>query len=139
MTAPEALRLQLKAMVEKGGRSLRAAEDHLTKGDFDFASSKAYYAVFHLMQAALLTKEKTYAKHAGVVSGFSEHFIKPKTFPAEFGEAIQRLRKDRELGDYGYQLTVTFEEASRDVETARRLVGDISAYLRTYLPAPISS
>lgn len=23
-------------------------------------------------------------------------------FPANFGEAIQRLRKDRELGDYGY-------------------------------------
>jgi len=95
VTAPEALRLQLKAMLDKGERSLRAAEDHLAKGDFDFASSKAYYAVFHLMQAALLTRGKTYAKHAGVISGFSEQFIKTGTFPSEFGETIQRLRKDR--------------------------------------------
>ena len=100
-------------MVEKGGRALQAARDHLSKGDADFASSKAYYAVFHLMQAVLLTKGLTFSKHAGVISGFSEHFIKPGIFQAEFGGIIQRLRKDRELGDYGYQISVNIEEAKR--------------------------
>ena len=66
------LRQQLQAMIEKSQRTLRVSEQHLADGDFDFASSKAYYAVFHLMQAALLMKAKTYSKHAGVISGFSE-------------------------------------------------------------------
>ena len=123
--------MQLQSMIEKGRRTLRAAQDHLNKQDYDFASSKAYYAVFHLMQAALLTKEKTYSKHAGVISGFSEHFVKTGLFPSDFGSAIERLRKDRELGDYGYQLSVEPEDSARDVKMAQEIVEAISAYLNS--------
>ncbi len=130
MTEQTALRQQLLAMMEKGRRALRAAEEHLAHGDMDFASSKAYYAVFHLMQAVLLTKELTYSKHAGVISGFSEHFLKPHVFPAAFGESIQRLRKDRELGDYGYQLSVERDDAARDVKAAAEIVERLRAFLQ---------
>jgi uncharacterized protein (UPF0332 family) len=85
------------------------------------------------MQAALLTKGRTYSKHAGVISGFSEQFIKPGIFPAAYGEAIQRLRKDRELGDYGYQLSVGLEEASRDVKTASEIVDSLLKYLQPFV------
>ncbi len=118
-------------MIEKGQRTLRAAQDHLVKQDYDFASSKAYYAVFHLMQAVLLTKGKTYSKHAGVMSGFSEHFVKTGIFPPSFGSAIERLRKDRELGDYGYQLSVEPEDSERDVKMAQEIVQAISVYLNS--------
>lgn len=133
MTEQEALRQQLHAMIAKGRRALQAANDHLTRGDHDFASSKAYYAVFHLMQAVLLTRGFTYSKHAGVISGFSEHFIKPGIFPEDFGEAVQRLRKDRELGDYGYQLSVGAEDATRDVQAAVNIVERLAAYLQPFL------
>lgn len=133
MTDQEALKQQLRAMIGKGERSLRAANDHLIKKDSDFASSKAYYTVFHLMQAVLLTKQKTYSKHAGVISGFSEHFIKTGIFPVIFGEMIQRLRKDRELGDYGYQLSLSQEEAQRDVKTASEIAGRLTVYLKSFL------
>ncbi len=130
MTDQEALRQQLQVMVKKGERSLQAAKEHLAKGDADFASSKAYYAVFHLMQAALLTRGKAYSKHAGVISGFSEQFIKSGIFPAAFGEIVQRLRKDRELGDYGYQLSVDSEEAKKDVTASSEIVKSLVAYLQ---------
>ena len=133
MTDQEALRNQLHAMMEKSARALRAAKEHITKGDADFASSKAYYSVFHLMQAALLTKGKTYSKHAGVISGFSEEFIKTGIFARDYGEAIQRLRKDRELGDYGYQLSVSFEEATKDVKAAEEIGTSILKYLHTFI------
>lgn len=133
MTVPEALREQLKAMIVKAERSLGAAKDHLTKGDADFASSKAYYAVFHLMQAALLTQGKTYSKHAGVISGFSEEFIRKGTVPKEFGEGIQRLRKDRETGDYSYQLGISSEEASNDIKMADRILESLMKVLKPWV------
>ena len=133
MTDQEALRQQLQAMIEKSKRALGAAKEHLAHGDYDFASSKAYYTVFHLMQAALLTKGKTYSKHAGVISGFSEQFIKPGIFPSNFGEAIQRLRKDRELGDYGYQLSVVAEEATSDVKTASDITDALLKFLQPFV------
>ena len=129
----EALRTQLSAMVEKGIRTLEAAQEHLSHSDGDFASSKAYYAVFHLMQAVLLTKNLTFSKHAGVMSGFSEHFIKPGIFPGEFGGIIQRLRKDRELGDYGYQMSVGLEDAKEDVALASKVLESLKKYLQPFL------
>jgi len=85
------------------------------------------------MQSALLTKGKTYSKHAGVIGGFSEHFIKAGIFPTNFGESIQRLRKDRELGDYGYQISLSLKESSRDVKTACRIVDALLKYLKPFV------
>lgn len=133
MSGEVSLAEQLRAMVDKAERTLRAAERHLADGDADFASSKAYYAAFHLMQAALLTRQRTYSKHAGVLAGFSEHFIKPGVVPTEFGQKLQRLRKDREVGDYGYLLRVEPTAARDDVQTARQLLTALTPYLRPFL------
>lgn len=130
MNADPALAAQLGAMVDKAERALRAAERHLQEGDDDFASSKAYYAVFHVMQAALLTKQMTFSKPAGVISAFSEHFIKSGVFPVDFGQKIQRLRRDRELGDYGYTLVVDPSDAKEDVKIAGQILSAIKAHLR---------
>lgn len=125
----EALRGQIKAVVEKANRSLDAAKVLFNKENFESASSRAYYAVFHMMQAVLLTKGLSYSKHSGVISGFSEHFIKSSIFPKEFGTEILKLRKDRELGDYGYETTVTKETAEGDISVAEKIVNAVEAYL----------
>ena len=134
MSSDPVLAEQLRTMVDKAERSVKAAQRHLMESDYDFASSAAYYAVFHMMQAALLTKQKSYSKHAGVISGFSEHFIKPGVFPADFGQKIQRLRMDREVGDYGYTLTVDPGDAREDVKTATGIVSSITDHLKVLLP-----
>jgi len=128
------LAAQLHAMVGKAERTLRAAKRHLEEHDYDFASSKAYYAVFHVLQAVLLTKQLTFSKHAGVISGFSEHFIKPGVFPVELNQKIQKLRRDRELGDYSYTFTVDPEDAEEDVAIARQLLSVMTRYLQPFLP-----
>jgi uncharacterized protein (UPF0332 family) len=125
---------QLRAMLQKAERALKAAQHHLEEGDHDFASSKAYYATFHMLQAVLLTKQLTFSKHAGVISGFSEHFLKPGIFPGDFGQKIQRLRKDREVGDYGYTLTVDPADAREDVLIAAQILSSTTDYLRSFLP-----
>ena len=68
-----------------------------------------------------------------MMSGFSEHFIKPGVFPADFGQKIQRLRMDREVGDYGYTLTVDPGDAREDVKTATGIVSSIMEYLKVSL------
>ena len=134
MSVEPSLAAQLQAMADKAERALKAAQQHLEARDYDFASSKAYYGIFHMMQAALLTKQLTFSKHAGVMSGFSEHFIKAGVFPADFGQKIQRLRRDREIGDYGYTLTVDAHDAQDDVAIAAQMLAAIREYLKPFLP-----
>lgn len=54
----------LRAIINKANRSLEAAKILLTGGGYESASSRAYYAVFHLMQACLLTKGLSYSKQS---------------------------------------------------------------------------
>jgi uncharacterized protein (UPF0332 family) len=57
MTDSYSLADKLELMRQKASRSLAAARRHIEAGDYDFASSRAYYAAFYGIQAALLTKK----------------------------------------------------------------------------------
>lgn len=135
MTENASLEDQLQAMIRKSHRCLEAARSHYEAKDFDFACSKAYYAVFHMMQAALLTHGLTYSKHAGVIGAFSERFVKTGTFPRQFSTWIDRLRRDREVGDYAYPSLIGTDEAGEDIDRASAMVKAVEEYLQRIRPA----
>ena len=120
---------EIRLMIGKGRRSLIAAKKLFTEGDYETTSSRAYYAVFHTIQAILLTMDLTYSKHSGVIGGFFKHFIKTGIFPKEFARFIKQLRKDRETGDYEYHSTITREEAERDIQNAEKIIVTLEEYL----------
>ena len=127
------LKVQLKAMVKKANRALKIAEEHCQKNDYDFASSKAYYAIFYLMEASLLTKNLTFPKHSAVISAFNQHFIKEGTFPKKFGKMINRLFRERQIGDYGYITSPSKKEAEKDLKDAQEVSNAIKSFLNRHL------
>ena len=104
MSTDPALQEQLKSMMSKARRSLNAARRHLADSDFDFAASRAYYAAFYAMEAALLTRGVTCSTHGGVLASFSERFIKTGSLPTEFGSKATRLFRERQIGDYEFDV-----------------------------------
>jgi len=120
---------QLQQMIRKAFRSLKAAQQHVKEGDYDFASSRAYYAAFYAMQAVLLTKNLSFSKHAGVISAFNRHFVKTAVFPKEFSKIISRLFRERQTGDYGFDLSISKHDAQQDVQIAGKVVRAITVYL----------
>lgn len=116
------LKKEIKAIIEKAHRISRDAEILFSEERFESAASRAYYSVFHIMQATLLTKGLSYSKHSDVISGFSQQFIKTSIFPKEFAYWISQLRKDREIGDYDYEVGVSEAKAKQDIEIARKIL-----------------
>lgn len=123
------IKASISKIIAKAERAVSAARDHLKKGDADFASSKAYYAVFHAMQAVLLTKKLSFSKHSGVISAFNQHFVKTGVFPKDFSSMIEQLSKDRQTGDYGYEFGINKEEAEEDIEFAEGILKSIKGFL----------
>ena len=119
----------LRAMILKAQRSIRSAEKQLNENDYDFGTSRAYYAVFYALEAALLSKGFVLSKHSGVIRGFSKHFVKTGVFPKEFGKLVNRLSRDRQVGDYDYAPIIRHEKARDDLEIATRIVQAITDYL----------
>jgi uncharacterized protein (UPF0332 family) len=129
MTTQDSLTTQLQQMFKKARRSLAAARYNIKAGDYDFASSRAYYAAFYAIEALLTTQNLSFSKHASVIAAFNQHFIKPAIFPKEFSKMIERLFRDRQTGDYGFEFSISEDEANEDVRLAERLISSIETYL----------
>lgn len=129
MTKDELLRNQLQTMVQKAGRSIAAAKRLIEEGDYDFASSRAYYAAFYAMEAILLTKNLVFSKHSAVIGAFSQYFVRTAIFPKEFSKLISRLFRQRQLGDYEFELSIGKDEALEDVNSAEKVVQTIASHL----------
>jgi uncharacterized protein (UPF0332 family) len=116
-------------MLEKGRRSAKSAVQHLKHKDFDFASSRAYYAVFHYMQAALYLRGLTFSKHSAVIAEFNRHFIKTGIFPRLFSKYIELLFKDRQIGDYDYFGEIDLFQARGDIAKAASICEEIEKFI----------
>ena len=127
--ADSGLRDQIAVIMDKAVRSLEASKSLLDGDNCDFSSSRSYYAAFYALQALMLTKNLVYSKHAGVIGGFNEHFIRENIFPKEYSKYISRLFRERHIGDYDFKQVITHEDAEKDFSIASELVGAIKQYL----------
>ncbi|MFH0908206.1 MAG: HEPN domain-containing protein [bacterium] len=129
MNPSDELRDEIGGLLDKATRALAAATEHHSRGDFDFASSRAYYATFYAMTAGLLVKKLTFSRHGGVMAAFGEHFIKSGTFPRDFGVKISRLFRERQLADYEAGLPISSDAAAEDIADATAIVSAVQGYL----------
>jgi uncharacterized protein (UPF0332 family) len=64
------------ALIRKAEESLRAAQFLLQQEFNDFAASRAYYTMFYVASALLLSKGLSFSSHAGVISAFGQQFAR---------------------------------------------------------------
>ena len=123
-------REEVDAMLEKAWRILSDARLLVGEERYESAASRAYYAIFHAMQAALLYKGLTFSRHSGVISNFSKEFLRSGVFPAGFSRIIDRLRRDRDTGDYSYRQMPSPEAAEENLRDAERMIRAIDEFLQ---------
>lgn len=123
------MRTELCRMLAKSDRTLSAAQAAMRDGFVETAASRAYYAVFHAIQALLKSMDRTYSKHAGVIAAFHREFIRTGIFPREFGRALTRLVKHRDIGDYSYVWELGPEEIEEDIRDAQGIIEAARRYL----------
>lgn len=116
-------------MIRKAERSLQTARRIAADGDYDFAVSRAYYAVFYAMQAVLASRGVKSSKHGTTMSEFSRLFIKEGIFPSEFGALISQLFRRRQAGDYEFPMVITRAEAQSALDHAQWIIRAIVEYL----------
>jgi uncharacterized protein (UPF0332 family) len=126
----EHTRVLIQVRLEKCREDLESARLLLEHGLFRAAVNRAYYAVFHVATAALLTVDVIRSKHSGVQSAFAQYLVKPGIVEPEFYETLKFARELREESDYRDDLlTLTFQETTSLLESAQRFVDRVESYL----------
>ena len=105
---------EVKANIERAEQAVDAARKLASDGYYDFAASRAYYAVFYAASALLLKEGLEFRKHSGVIAAIHQRFIKTGRLEKEFGKNLNWLFELRSIGDYG----VTAHVPKADVELA---------------------
>ena len=124
------MKKEIKDLLKKADRYLRSAKILLNDGDYDSCISRCYYAMFYSAEALLLTKGLKASSHKGVISLFSEHFIKTGELKENLGRALRRAYDLRQKGDYGIGFMVTEKDAKRYLEISEDFVRVVSVFLK---------
>ena len=64
-----------------------------------------------------------------MIAAFNQYFIKTGVFPKEFSTYIARLFRQRQIGDYGVEMSIDLPDAVQDVQIAETIVNAIGVYL----------
>lgn len=120
----------IRKLMEKGDRSLNLSKEICERGDYDFAVSRAYYAMFYLTEAILLTKSLSFSKHGAVIAAFGQHFVKTGLLETKLHEWLREAFDKRAIGDYSYEITITQVEAKRIIDQAEEFIKSVEKYLK---------
>jgi len=122
---------EIEALLKMADKSIKGARILFEEGLYGFAVSRAYYAMFYLVTAVLLTKDLNFSKHKAVVAAFGQHFIKTNIFDHKFHSYLVTAFEQRQIGDYEPLEEITEETAEKNIERAVEFFAVVKDYLAT--------
>ncbi|GAX36937.1 HEPN domain-containing protein [Nodularia sp. NIES-3585] len=111
-----------RELLLKAQQSLEAAKLLLTNNYPDYATSRAYYAMFYIAEAFLEGKGLAFSKHSAVIAAFGREFAKPQRVPTHFHRFLIEAQELRTTGDYGQLNAVTTDQAAEQIERAEEFL-----------------
>lgn len=116
---------EIKLFIEKARRSLEAAGDLHKGGHYDFAISRAYYAMFYMATALLLTRNLSFSKHSAIISALNQHFVEQGILDQKYHRMFSKAFEARQIGDYGILRDVSQKESREMLSYAKDFVEKI--------------
>lgn len=124
------IRILIEVRLDRAQEDIQTAKELLNLGRYRAAVNRAYYAIFGITTALLLTQKIERSKHSGVESAFIQHFIKTGIFETGYGKIFDYIRKKREESDYSSRIAIDEETAKKVVGDAEKFITRITGYLK---------
>jgi len=114
--------------IERAKTDLKSAKVLLDIKDYKGANNRAYYAIFHAIDAIHGLNGKAYKRHKDALSNFNKEYIKTEVFKRELGRKISGAEEIRHASDYDDFYIATEDEAKEQIETAEEVIKVIEEY-----------
>ncbi|MCM1387650.1 MAG: HEPN domain-containing protein [Bacillus sp. (in: Bacteria)] len=115
-------RLQTARDALKSAKILFAAEEY--KG----ANNRAYYAIFHAINAVHALNGKAYKRHKDAIGNFNKDYVKTEIFSREIGRKIGEAEEIRHASDYDDFYIASHEETKRQLDVADEFIQLVEQY-----------
>ncbi len=99
-------------LLDKAQENIKAAQLLLDQAFEEISASRAYYAMFYLAEALLLSRAMSFSSHSAVIAAFGKEFSKTGLLDPKFHLYLIKSQELRQSGDYGSTANVSAESAS---------------------------
>lgn len=117
-----------KYRIEKAKNDLNSAKILFNANDCKGANNRAYYAIFHALEAVHALDGNSYRSHKETISNFNKAYVKTEVFPREIGRKIAGAEEIRHASDYDDFYLATKEEAEEQINIAGEIINLIENY-----------
>lgn len=114
--------------IQTAKEDLRAAKILLDADEYKGANNRAYYAIFHAVNAIHALNGKAYKRHKDAIANFNKDYVKTEIFPREIGRKIGEAEEIRHASDYDDFYIANREESERQVAVAEEFIQLIERY-----------
>ena len=118
-----------KYRLKIANEDLNTAKKNMEAGDYRAANNRAYYAIFHAIDACLALENKAFKRHGQAIGAFNRDYILPGIFPKDFGRRINEAEEIRRKSDYDDFYIVSVEKTKKQVEFAQDFLDKINEYV----------
>ncbi len=93
--------------------------------------SRAYYAMYYISQALLLSESIDTSTHRGVIKLINLHFVKTGRIASNISKLLSDTYDLRQSGDYETDFVADEIVANRAIADAKKFIAEIRAVLET--------
>ncbi len=113
----------------KAQRSLNAAKELNQKDYPEFATSRAYYAMFYVAEALLLQENLSFSSHSAVISAVGKHLVKSNKIPSQYHRYLIDAQDQRNRGDYDINPNLNKDDADKFISQGEEMLQFAQKYL----------
>ena len=115
--------------MRKSEEKLNAAKTLFREGFVDDTISRAYYSMFHAASAVLFAEGITVESHSALKTMFGLLFVKTGKIDKKYGRWLNKLKDERENGDYDIFTSFEREDAKEDINEAEEFLSEMKRFL----------
>lgn len=112
---------------------VRSARALINIDDYKGANNRAYYAIFHAINAIHAVSGKAYKRHKDAVANFNKDYVRTSIFPKEVGRKIAKAEEIRHASDYDDFYIASKEEAECQIAVAEEFIALSEKYCEEQL------
>jgi len=117
-------------LLDKALNAIEAAEGLTNMGKAEFATGRAYYAMFYIAEALLYDQfDLKLNQHGQVIAAYGKHFAKTKALDPKYHRWLRDGFEKRIFGDYGVDTGIEENVAAGMINQARDFLLDARKYL----------
>lgn len=114
--------------IDTAKEDLKSAKILRDASCFKGANNRAYYAIFHAINAIHALNGVAYKKHKDAIANFNKEYVKTEIFPKEIGRKIASVEEIRHASDYDDFYIATRDEVDEQISIAEEFIKMVEVY-----------